>query len=454
VRKLKLIRKRGGGPFDSAPGLLFVGRLDLPRRTAIERSERRNRRVQEYDLIIVGGGIGGSALATVMAGAGKSVLLLEQSLVFEDKVRGEWIAPWGVAEVRRVGLYELLMEAGGHHITRHITYDETLEPAAAEASALPLGAFTPGVPGPLCLRHPVHCQTLFDAAKAAGATALRGVNVVSFSVGDAPGVTYEVEGQTFQATARLLVGADGRTSQVRGAAQIPLHQDKPHHWFGGLLVDGVEGWDDSLQAIGTEGDFGFLAFPQGGGRVRVYGGYALEQNQRFRGPDGARRFLDAFAMTCSPGNRHLVDGHPAGPLFSYFNNDSWTDQPFAKGVVLVGDAAGWNDPIVGLGLSITYRDVRIVSELLKADDDWASMSFAPYAEERAERMRRLRFAASLQAAIDMEFGEAAKARRRRIFEQSAADPSLRAHGFAVMAGPEALPPEMFTEEHRARVLGA
>jgi hypothetical protein len=54
----------------------------------------------------------------------------------------------------------------------------------------------------------------------------------------------------------------------------------------------------------------------------------------------------------------------------------------------------------------------------------------------------------------MEFGEAAKARRRRIFEQSAADPSLRAHGFAVMAGPEALPPEMFTEEHRARVLGA
>ncbi|HLY78416.1 MAG TPA: NAD(P)-binding protein, partial [Caulobacteraceae bacterium] len=67
-----------------------------------------------YDLIIVGGGIGGSALATVMARAGKSVLLLEQSLVFEDKVRGEWIAPWGVAEVKRVGLYDLLMSAGGH----------------------------------------------------------------------------------------------------------------------------------------------------------------------------------------------------------------------------------------------------------------------------------------------------------------------------------------------------
>ena len=408
---------------------------------------------QSYDLIIVGGGIGGSALATVMARAGKSVLLLEQSRVFEDKVRGEWIAPWGVAEVKRVSLYDLLMEAGGHHITSHVTYDETLDPAAAEASSLPLGAFTPGVPGPLCLRHPVHCQALFDAAAQAGATALRGVQVTSVSVGANPGVTYELDGQTIQATCRLLVGADGRTSQVREAAKIVLHQDKPHHWFAGLLVDGAGGWSDDVQAIGTEGDFGFLAFPQGGGRVRVYGGYALEQNQRFRGPDGPRRFLDAFALTCSPGNRHLVAGTPAGPLFSYFNNDSWTDQPFAEGVVLVGDAAGWNDPIVGLGLSITYRDVRIVSELLKGDEDWAALSFASYADERAERMRRLRFAAHLQAMIDMEFDEAAKARRRRLFEQGASDPSLRAHGFAVMAGPEALPPEMFTEAHRARVLG-
>jgi choline dehydrogenase-like flavoprotein len=37
--------------------------------------------VQPYDLIIVGGGIGGSALAAVMAQAGRSVLLLEQTEV-------------------------------------------------------------------------------------------------------------------------------------------------------------------------------------------------------------------------------------------------------------------------------------------------------------------------------------------------------------------------------------
>jgi 2-polyprenyl-6-methoxyphenol hydroxylase-like FAD-dependent oxidoreductase len=409
--------------------------------------------VTTYDLVIVGGGVGGSALATVMAQAGRSVLLLEQSEVYEDKVRGEWIAPWGVAEVHRLGLYDTLMAAGGHHLTRHVTYDETLDPCDAEASALPLNFFKEGVPGPLCLRHPVHCQALFDAAKAAGATALRGVNVTSVAGGARPRVAYEHGGQTHAARGRLLVGADGRTSQVREALGIPLEQDAPHHWFAGLLVEDAGGWSPDLQAIGTEGQFGFLAFPQGGGRVRVYGGYPLEQGKRFRGAGAARRFLDAFGLRCSPANQHLVAGRPAGPLFSYFNADSWTQKPFAPGAVLIGDAAGWNDPILGLGLSITYRDVRIVSELLKETDAWERLSFEGYAEERDERMRRLRFTAKLQATLDMEFGDDARERRRSLFRRAAADPSLRAHAFAVMAGPETLPGEMFSDEHRARVLG-
>lgn len=406
-----------------------------------------------YDLAVVGGGIGGSALATVMARAGRSVLLLEQSEAYVDRVRGEWIAPWGVSEVKRLDLYDLLRAAGGHHVTRHVTYDETRTPAEAEARALPLGVFAEGVPGPLCLGHPKHCQTLFDAARQAGADTRRDVNVTALELGADPTVTFVQDGREETYAARLVVGADGRTSQVREAAAIPLRQDPPHHWFAGLLVEAADGWDDQLQAIGTEGDFGFLAFPQGGGRVRVYGGYPLDQAKRFRGPDGARRFLDAFDLACSPPNRHLVTGRPAGPLFSYVNADAWTDEPSADGAVLVGDAAGWNDPIVGLGLSITYRDVRVVSDILTASDDWSAKAFLPYADERRERMRRLRFAASIQSALDMEFGPEAAERRRRYHERSAADPSLGLHGLAVMAGPEAAPAEFFTPQGRAQVLG-
>ena len=246
----------------------------------------------DYDLAIVGGGIAGSALAAVMARDGYKVLLLERSEAFMDRVRGEWIAPWGVVETRRVGLYDLLRDAGGHHVARHVTYDESRDPKASEAHMLPLGIFAPDVAGPLCLGHPLHCQTLFDAAIAAGADARRNVAITALSLGDTPSLSYAQNGRTVTASARLIVGADGRTSQVRDAAGIALHQDKPHHWFAGLLIEGADDWADDLQAIGTEGDFGFLAFPQGGGRVRVYGGYALGETGRFKGPDGASACAD------------------------------------------------------------------------------------------------------------------------------------------------------------------
>ncbi|WP_340645091.1 FAD-dependent monooxygenase [Phenylobacterium sp.] len=407
----------------------------------------------DYDLIVVGGGIGGCALSAVMAQAGARVLMLEASEVYEDKVRGEWIAPWGVTEVKRLGLYDLLVGAGGHHIETHISYDENRAPEAARSTPAPLGIFAPGVPGPLCLGHPHHCQTLFDEAVRRGADARRGVQVVSVAGGAAPTVTFHHDGQETTATARLLVGADGRASMVRETLGIPLHQDTPHHMFAGLLVDGAPGWDDKVQAIGVEGDFSFLAFPQGAGRVRLYGSYALDQRRRFAGPEGAKAFLEAFRVECSPDNVHLADAKPVGPLLSYFNNDAWTDEPYAPGAVLVGDAGGWNDPIIGLGLSITYRDVRIVTDILKAEADGSKADFTPYGEERAERMRRLRFTAGIVSVLEAEFGDTARARRDSLHERASQDASLRAHSFAVMAGPEVLPPEIFTPEHRARVLG-
>jgi flavin-dependent dehydrogenase len=35
--------------------------------------------------------------------------------------------------------------------------------------------------------------------------------------------------------------------------------------------------------------------------------------------------------------------------------DTWTEIPYAEGIVLVGDAGGYNNPIIGEGLSSTTR---------------------------------------------------------------------------------------------------
>ena len=61
-----------------------------------------------YDIITVGGGLGGAALAKAMAEHGARVLVLEREKQFKDRVRGENIAPWGVAETQALGLYDLL----------------------------------------------------------------------------------------------------------------------------------------------------------------------------------------------------------------------------------------------------------------------------------------------------------------------------------------------------------
>jgi len=65
-------------------------------------------REREYDIITIGGGLGGSAFAKAMADHGAHVLLLERERQFTDRVRGEVIWPWGVAELKELGLVDLL----------------------------------------------------------------------------------------------------------------------------------------------------------------------------------------------------------------------------------------------------------------------------------------------------------------------------------------------------------
>lgn len=401
------------------------------------------------DVVVVGGGIAGGALATVLARAGVSVLLLERTIEYRDRVRGEWLSPWGVVEAQRLKLYDTLRAAGGHHVPRFIAWDETVDAAQAEAEALDLGALFPGVAGALCLGHPVACRALVQAAASAGATVLHGVSGVRVT---APEVSYRHADVEHRVRCRLVVGADARGSAVREQAGIRLYTDPPHHLFSGLLVGNLD-WPDDIQTVGTEGDVNFLVFPQAGGKARLYLGHALADRHRFTGPEGTARFLAAFRLSCVPESDRLARATPAGPCAGYTNEDTWTEEPFADGVVLIGDAAGHNDPIIGQGLSIALRDVRLVSELLLATREWSTGLFAPYSAERRERMRRLRFTAALTATLTAEFGTAATERRRRANDRMRADSTLQVAQAVPFIGPEAAPAELFTEETWERILG-
>jgi flavin-dependent dehydrogenase len=58
-----------------------------------------------YDIVTVGGGIAASSLAKAMAERGARVLILEREKQFKDRVRGEAVVSWGVAEANELGIW-------------------------------------------------------------------------------------------------------------------------------------------------------------------------------------------------------------------------------------------------------------------------------------------------------------------------------------------------------------
>src|SRR5256885_1022867 len=152
-----------------------------------------------FDIVTVGGGLGGAPLARAMAERGARVLVLERERRFAGRVRGEAPVPWGVAD----------------------------------GEAIP---------------------------------------------------------------ARLVVGADGRSSLMRKWAGFPVRRDPERLLFSGVLLDGVPAPEDAAAILFSPGAGRIgLVIPQGGGRVRAYVGYHRDADPP-RAPD-LGRFLEESVRT-------------------------------------------------------------------------------------------------------------------------------------------------------------
>jgi len=405
--------------------------------------------MSEFDVVIVGGGIAGSALAAALAPAGISVLVIERQMQYRDKVRGEYMHPWGTAEMQRLGLEEALFAAGGGFCTSVVGYGEHVDPSTAEAAAIPLSMLMPGVPGAFAVGHPQASESLNVVAQQRGAVVVRGVGDVEVVAGPAPRVRYELDGAFHDVPCRLVIGADGRQSTVRRGLGIELQYQESDMTLGGLLVRCDDVASD-VAALGTEGDAHFLAFPRPNGFVRLY--VARQPGPTTSGPDRERGLRDAFRVSCMPSGERLAAAPSAGPCAYVPGSDAWTDRPLADGVVLVGDAAGWSDPIIGEGLSVALRDARMVADVLRASDDWSTVAFEGYITERRERMRRLRIVAGVATKLRCTFTPEGQARRAAFSAEVMTNPMTLGLLLAGFVGPENAPAEAFEPENIERIL--
>ncbi len=370
----------------------------------------------DYDLICIGGGIAGATLGRALAQYGARVLIVERETRFRDRVRGETIHPWGVAEARALGIADLLLETCG----QEVRWWRSSAASAPEVQERDLVATSPARAGEITFYHPAMQETLLDAAAAAGAEVRRGDTVIGLAPGPSPAVTLQVDDGSLQTlSARLVIGTDGRTSRVRHWADFAVSRDPERLVIAGLLLTGVRLPSDAVRVVSHAaiGQFA-LFFPLRDGRHRVYFAYRRTGSPR---PLSGRRQVPDFLAACVEAGADpawFTDAAAAGPLAAFEGADSWVEHPYRAGVALVGDAAAACDPSWGCGLSLTLRDVRTLRDQLLASDDWDAAGQA-YATEHDRYYAALHRLEQWRTAL-VEIGPEADARRARVLPRLAA----------------------------------
>ena len=326
--------------------------------------------------------------------------------------------PWGVTEARALGLYELLKDTCGHEARFRVNRIVGMPPAPPRD----LVETSPHRVGSLHFYHPEMQEVVLRAAQQAGATVQRGAAALEVLPGLIPAVRARMPGGERIPRARLVVGADGRTSACRKWGSFTVQRDPDRMVIAGVLLEKLDAPTDAVHiAIDpARSQFAFVV-PLGGTRFRCYAGFYQQPGRhRLSGGKAVADFVASSVAAGLPGE-WFTNSQDAGPLASFDCADTWVAHPYQAGVALMGDAAAASDPSYGCGLSLVLRDARSSSDLLLAEKNWDAAAHA-YAAEHDRYFGSLHRQLDWLTRLFYEPGPAAAARRARAFARLAEDP--------------------------------
>lgn len=288
------------------------------------------------DVLIAGGGIAGSALAIQLGRMGFGVELFERSRFPREKPCGEGMMPGGLAALRRLGFSETLGGAPFEGVRFHFRGQmaEGRFPARGGVSSAGRG-----------IRRLHLDQTLFNtAARTPGVRAYIGARVERPLVEHGRVTGLVVEGSERRAT--LVVGADGPHSRLRHALSLDVPSQEK--WIGMRahfrLPHGQRqtNWVDVYHRRGYE----LYVTPLPNAEVLVA---VLARTAAIRG-----RIRDQFRSwwAAEPELASRLEGaEQVSELMTISPLSGNARQTFLPGFVLLGDAAGYSDPITGGGMT-------------------------------------------------------------------------------------------------------
>ena len=389
-----------------------------------------------FDIVTVGGGMAASAFGAAMAKHGARVLILEKETKFRDRVRGEYLVPWGAAEARELGLRDALLKTCAMEVP---IVDMGFGPR-------PLMETTPQRLASLTYHHPEMQETLLAAAENAGAEVRRGVTATNVETGPNP-VVVASNGREEKIPARLVVVADGRGSVARKWAGFSVATDMYPFHFAGVLLEGAS-ISSELSWLVFNPDLGLVGgiVPERKNRCRAYLGYPANGDFLLQGADKFEKFLTESHRVGPMFADCYAQAKSIGPLAAFDAGYMWVDHPYREGVALIGEAAAVSDPTFGQGMSLSLRDARVLRDALVADSDWDRAAHR-YAEQHDKYFRTIHTVCCWIRSLFQEQGPAADARRQKAMPGITADITrVPDHLFS---GPE-LPAD---ENVRARFFG-
>jgi flavin-dependent dehydrogenase len=309
-------------------------------------------RSRSYDVIVVGAGPAGSASASLFAGQGRRVLLLDAARFPRAKPCAEYLSPGGVAILARLGALERIEGACTHRWLRGMQIQapgggrHLIEYRAVDGSAQ-RGLSVPRI---------VLDAALLEVARARGAEVREGFRVreVWHENGQVHGVIGP-DGQRL--AAELVIGADGlhsviaRDVDARRPALWPRRLGLVSHWKN---VDWPE--DFGRMLVGPRGYVG-VAPLDNDGQVSV--GLVRSMPAGRLGASAAA--LEAGLSDYPRLYKRLSSGRLAGPVHGIGPLSSRLKTCSGPGYRLVGDAAGFFDPFTGEGIFRALRSAELVA---------------------------------------------------------------------------------------------